>query len=90
VSPEDRAKAVVAYFPAIPEKIRRQLETVITRASKRALHQQLGELEQIAAASAEYAMGRGKNGKGRDDDVMRCHDDWANRFRRMRNGTYAK
>ena len=42
MSPEDRARAVVAYFPAIPEKIRPQLEDVVTRAIKRALGQQTG------------------------------------------------
>jgi hypothetical protein len=91
VTPEERAKAVVEHFAAsLPPAVRPDLEKVISRAIKRALQQQLAELEQIAASSAEYAMGRGKNGKGRDEDAMRCHDDWANRFRRMRNGTYAK
>jgi len=31
-------------------------------------------------------MGRGKSGKGRDEAAMRLHDEWARRFRRMRNG----
>ena len=30
-------------------------------------------------------MGRGKNGKGRNEAAMRIHDEWANRLRRMRN-----
>jgi hypothetical protein len=46
----------------------------------------LAELEDWAKRSAEYAMGRGKNGKGRDEAAMRVHDEWAGRFRRMRNG----
>jgi hypothetical protein len=91
VTPEDRAKAIVEHFAAsLPSAVRPDLENVVARAIKRALQQQLAELEQIAASSAEYAMGRGKNGKGRDDHALRCHDDWANRFRRMRSGTYAK
>ena len=42
--------------------------------------------ERDAKRSAEYAMGRGKNGKGRDEAAMRVHDEWAGRFRRLRNG----
>jgi len=46
----------------------------------------LAELEDWAKRSAEYAMGWGKNGKGRDEAAMRVHDEWAGRFRRLRNG----
>jgi hypothetical protein len=28
-------------------------------------------------------VGRGKNGKGRNEAAMRIHDEWANRFRRL-------
>jgi len=31
-------------------------------------------------------MGRGKNGKGRNEAAMRIHDEWAGRFKRLRNG----
>ena len=48
MSPEDRAKAVVAYFPGVPEKLRPQLEVIVTRAIKRALAEQLGKLERIS------------------------------------------
>jgi len=50
------------------------------------LAQQLAELEDWAKRSSEYTMGRGKSGKGRDEAAMRVHDEWAKRFRRMRNG----
>ncbi len=62
------------------------LERIVTSAIKRALGQQLAELEDWAKRSAEYAMGRGKNGKGRNEAASRVHDEWAERFRRMRNG----
>ena len=87
MTPEERAKAVVEHFAAsLPPAVRPQLESVVARAIKRALHQQLAELEKWAEASAEYAMGRGKSGKGRNEAAMRVHDDWAGRFRRLRNG----
>ena len=85
--PEERAKAVAERFAAellsrsVPE-----LERIVTSAIKRALGQQLAELEDWAKRSAEYAMGRGKNGKGRNEAAMRVHDEWAGRFRRLRNG----
>jgi hypothetical protein len=63
-----------------------ELERIVTSAIKRALGQQLAELEAWAKRSAEYAMGRGKNGKGRDVAAMRVHDEWASRFKRLRNG----
>jgi len=87
VTPEERAKAVLEYFAAsLPSTMHPQLEKIVTRAIKRALNQQLAELEKMAEASAEYALGRGKTGKGRDEAAVRVHDHWANRFRRMRNG----
>jgi hypothetical protein len=70
VSPEDRAKAVVAYFPAIPEKVRPQLQEIIARAIKRALNQQLAQLEIKADELMEQAHGRGKSGRGRDDSAI--------------------
>lgn len=75
------------FSVSLPPGIRPELEKVIASAIKRALAQQLGELEKMAEASAEYALGRGKNGKGRDEAAMHIHDDWARRFRRMRNGS---
>ena len=63
-----------------------ELERIVTSAIKRALGQQLAELEDWAKRSAEYAMGRGKNGKGRNEAAMRVHDEWAGRFKRLRNG----
>ena len=87
VTPEDRAKAVAERFVAeLPSRSVPELERIVTSAIKRALAQQLAELEAWAKRSAEYAMGRGKNGKGRDEAAMRIHDEWANRFQRMRNG----
>ncbi len=64
-----------------------ELERIVTSAIKRALAQQLAELEAWAERSAEYAMGRGKNGKGRDEAAMKIHDEWAGRFNRLRNGS---
>jgi hypothetical protein len=88
MSPEQRAKAIVQHFSAsIPTGIQPELEKAITSAIQRALGQRMAELEAMAEASAEYALGRGKTGKGRDEAAMRVHDDWANRFRRMRNGS---
>ncbi len=63
-----------------------ELERIVTSAIRRALGQQLAEFEDWAKRSAEYAMGRGKNGKGRDEAAMRVHDEWAERFKRLRNG----
>lgn len=84
MSPEARAKAVVTYFPAIPEKVRPQLEEVITRAIQRALRQQLAELERQAAGKANVAQGRGKHAKGRDPWAIRFHGEWEKVFRELR------
>ena len=46
----------------------------------------MAELEDWANRSSEYAQGRGKNGKGRDEAAMRVHDECAGRFRRLRKG----
>jgi len=87
VSPEERAKAVAERFaPDLPSRSVPELERIVTSAIKRALGQQLAELEAWAERSADYAMGRGKNGKGRDEAAMRIHDEWAGRFKRLRNG----
>lgn len=84
MSPEDRAKAVVAYFPAIPGKTRPQLENVITRAFKRALSQQLAELERRAVGKTNLAQGRGKQAKGRDPWAIQFHGEWESVFRELR------
>jgi hypothetical protein len=87
VSPEERAKAVAERFAAeLPSRSVPELELIVTSAIKRALGQQLAELEDWAKRSAEYAMGRGKNGKGRNEAAMRVHDEWVGRFKRLRNG----
>ena len=87
VTPEQRAKAVAERFAAEPpSRSVPELERIVTSAIRRALGQQLAELEDGAKRSAEYAMGRGKNGKGRNEAAMRIHDESANRFKRMRNG----
>ena len=64
MSPEERAKAVAERFAAeLPSRSVPELERIVTSAIKRALAQQLAEFEAWAERSAEYAMGRGKNGK---------------------------
>ena len=86
--PEERAKAVAERFAAeLPSRSVPELERIVTSAIKRALGQQLAELEDWAKRSAEYAMGRGKSGKGRDEAAMRVHDEWAGRFRRLRGNS---
>jgi len=84
VSPEQRAKAVAERFAAdLPSRSVPELERIVTSAIKRALAQQLAELEAWAERSAEYAHGRGKSAKGQDLAAVRIHDEWANRFRRF-------
>jgi hypothetical protein len=84
MSPEERARAIVAYFPAIPEKIRPQVEIIITRAIQRALSEQLAKLERSADAKALHAEGRGKQGKGRDPSAIHFHREWEQAFKQMR------
>jgi hypothetical protein len=87
VTPEQRARAVAERFAAeLPTRSVQELERIVTSAIKRALGQQLAELEAWANRSSEYAMGRGKSGKGRDENAVHVHDEWASRFRRLRNG----
>lgn len=86
VTPEERARAVVAYFPGIPEKIRRDVESVIARAIVRAVKEQLARLEIEAAAAADRAHGKGKQGKGRDPAAIHFHSMWQRRFRSLRTG----
>ena len=81
---EDRAKAVVAYFPAIPSGIRGQVENIVTRAIKRALNQQLAELEIMAEKEQKWASGRGKNAKGRNEAAVHYHGWWSAKFRHLR------
>jgi hypothetical protein len=45
INSDGRAKAVVAYFPAIPQKVRLQLQEIIARAIERALNQRVAQLE---------------------------------------------
>ena len=59
----------MAYFPAIPGKVRPQLQEIIARSIKRALNQQLAQLEIKADELMEQAHGRGKSGRGRDDSA---------------------
>jgi hypothetical protein len=64
VTPEQRAKAVADRFAAeLPSRSVPELERIVTSAIRRALGQQLAELEDWAKRSAEYAMGRGKTAK---------------------------
>lgn len=86
MTPEDRAKAVVAYFPAIPPKVRADVERVITSAIKRALNEQLAKLEIEATQKADAKRGRGKTAKGRDDAAIHFHSAWARRFQELRTG----
>ena len=78
MTPEERGKAVAERFAAelssssVPE-----LERIVTSAIKRALAQQLAELEAWANRSSEYAHGRGKSAKGQDLAAVRIHDEWA-------------
>jgi hypothetical protein len=84
MSPEDRARAVIAYFPAIPEKIRAQVENIITRAIRRALSEQLAQLEREADYKARSAEGRGKSAKGKDPSAIHFYREWEQTFREMR------
>ena len=86
VTPEDRARAVVAYFPAIPPKIRADVESIITRAIKRALDEQLTALEKEAEATAKRFVGRGKSNKFGEPDAVRYHSQWAEQLRKLRTG----
>ena len=84
MTPEDRARAVVTYFPAIPPSIRAQLETAITSAIKRALNQQLAELELAARKLENFYAGRGKSMRNYDEAAMKANAYWANRLRNRR------
>ena len=66
-----------------------ELDRIVTSSIPRALGQQLAELEDWAKRSAKYALGRGKNGKGRDEAAMRIHDG-AKCLSRLRNGRQGK
>jgi hypothetical protein len=81
---EDRAKAVVAYLPAIPPGIRAQVETVVTRGIKRAVNQQLTQLEVMAEKEQKWFAGRGKSAKGHDEAAVHFHDWWITKFRHLR------
>jgi hypothetical protein len=60
------------------------VQRVVTSVIKRARNEQLAQLELRADQSVEYAHGRGKNGKGRNDMAIQIHNEWANRFRKIR------
>ena len=89
MTPEERAKAVVAYFPAVPPKIRGELENVIARAIKRAVGQQLAELEAKADRDALHAEGRGKQAKGRDPSAIQFHRQYQRTFQILRARQFA-
>jgi hypothetical protein len=86
VTPEERAKAVVAYFPAIPPKVRPEAERVIANAIRRALKEQLGKVEIEADGKIADARGIGKQAKFRDPAAIHFHGEWARRFRYLRTG----
>jgi hypothetical protein len=85
VSPEERARAVVEHFAAsLPPAVRPDLEQIITRAIRRAVHQELARLERFAVAAEIAASGRGKQAKGHDPAAVHFHREWAERFRTRR------
>jgi len=86
VTPEERARAVVAYFPQIPATIRAQVENIVTRAITRALNEQLAMLEKEADAAARRYVGRGKQNKFGEPDAVRFHSEWAVQLRKLRTG----
>ena len=83
-TPEERARAIVAFFPGIPERIRPDVERAITSAIKKALNQQLAELEREADRAAVAAEGRGKQAKGRNPYAIEYNRMWEERFKTMR------
>lgn len=86
MSPEERAKAVVEHFAAsLPPSVRPELEQIITRAIRRAVHQELARLERFAVAAEIAASGRGKQAKGHDPAAIHLHREWAERFQTRRN-----
>jgi hypothetical protein len=86
MTPEERAKAVVAYFPTIPPAIRASVESVVARAVHRALKEQLAKLEIEAERRAVSACGRGKARKGREPWAIHFHTEWGDYFRFLRTG----
>jgi hypothetical protein len=81
---EERAKAIVAYFPGIPASIRPQLEAIIVRSIKRAVNQKLAELEVKAEKAQNSYARRGKQAKGRDECAVHWHGWWFKTFRDLR------
>jgi hypothetical protein len=90
VTPEERARAVVAYFPAIPERIRREAEAIIARAIRRAVAQELTGLAQRADMEAIRADGRGKQAKGQDISALRTHRWWEEKFEALRQSILSR
>jgi hypothetical protein len=87
VTPEDRAKAIVAHFAQqIPPCVREEMQSVIARGIKRALAEQLSQLEIEAQKYADAASGKGKTAKGRNETAIFYHSEWAWRFRQRRTG----
>ena len=85
MSPEERAKAVVEHFAAsLPPAVRPELEQIITRAIRRAVHEELYRLERLAIAVENAAHGRGKSAGGYDPSAIHFHREWQERFRMRR------
>jgi hypothetical protein len=90
VTPEERARAVVAYFPAIPERIRREVESIIARAIRRAVAQELTGLAQRADMEAIRADGRGRQAKGQDISALQTHRWWEEKFNAVRQAILSR
>ena len=86
MTPEDRAKAIVAYFPAIPPGVRQQVQAAITSAIKRAVNQQLAQLEVMAGKLENFYAGRGKSMRNYDEAAMKENAWWRAKLRNMRLG----
>jgi len=66
-----RAKAIVEHFAAsLPPAVRPELGNIITRAIRRAVHQELARLERFAVAAEIAAPGRGNSAKGHDPSAI--------------------
>src|SRR5436190_22642824 len=88
MTPERRAQAIAEHFAGrIPPGIRDELEGIIARGIKRALAEQLSQLELEAQRLADAAEGKGKTAKGRNQTAIFYHSEWAWRFRERRTGT---
>ena len=77
---------MVAYFPGIPERLRADVESIVTRAIKRAIAQCLCELEREAEKEIVGNEGRGKQAKGYNPHAIHWHKWWAIKLRKTRVG----